>query len=78
MNSVPGTVWKALLMSIVAISVMYAGSGIFRPSCMYCISVVRVTWLSVGVGDRGMCGAIVLRISGSRILTWLHNNENGL
>ena len=41
MSSVLGTVSKALLMSIVARSVLWAGFGAFRPSCMCCVSVVR-------------------------------------
>ena len=40
MSNVRGTVSNALLMSIVARSVLCAGLGIFRPSCMYCVSVV--------------------------------------
>ena len=46
MSSVRATVSKALLMSIVAGSVLCAGLEIFRPSCMYCVSVVKVLWLS--------------------------------
>ena len=38
MSSVRGTVSKALLMSIVANRVRGAGSGMFRPSCMCCVS----------------------------------------
>ena len=41
MSSVPGTVSKALLMSIVTRSVRFAGFGAFRPSCLCCVSVVR-------------------------------------
>jgi len=40
-SSVRGTVSKALLMSIVAKSVRSAGFGVFRPSCMCCVSMVR-------------------------------------
>ena len=40
MSSVCGTVSKALLISIVTRSVLCAGSGIIRPSCIYCVSVV--------------------------------------
>jgi len=84
MSNVRGTVSKALLMSIVARSVLCAGLGIFRPSCMYCVSVVRSVVVECKalkpccVGDSGMCGVIVLRISLSRILMGLHNNEIGL
>ena len=66
-------------MSIVAGSVLCAGLGIFRPSCMYCVSVVRSVVVecralkSCCVGDRGMCSVIVLRISLSGILTGSHN-----
>ena len=40
-TSVPVTVLKALLMSIVAISVRYADFDAFRLSCMRCVSVAR-------------------------------------
>ena len=52
-------------MSIVARSVLCAGLGIFRPSCMYCVSVVRSVVVECKalkpccVGDSGMCGVIV-------------------
>ena len=49
MSSVRGTVPKALLMSIVARSVLYAGLGTFRPSWMYGITLFGVLWLSVGI-----------------------------
>ena len=84
MSNVRGTVSKALLVSIVAKSVLCTGLGIFRPSCMYCVSVVRSVVVECKalkpccVGDSGMCGEIVLRISLSRILMGLHNNEIGL
>ena len=84
MSSVRGTVLKALLMSMVARSVLYTGLGMFRPSCMYCVSVVRsfvVEFRALKpccVDDRGICGVIFLRISFSRILTYLHNKEIGL
>ena len=41
MSSVCGTMSNALLMSILVRSVLYAGLGTFRPSCMYCVGVVR-------------------------------------
>ena len=41
MSSVRGTVSKDLLMSFLARSVPCAGFGIFRLSCMYCVSVLR-------------------------------------
>jgi len=84
MSSVRGTVSKALLMSIVARSVLYADSGMFRTLYMYCVIVVRSVVVECRalkpccVDDRGMCGVIVLRISLSRILTRLHNKEIGL
>ena len=40
-SSVLGTVLKALLISIVARSVLCGGLGMFKPSCIYCVSVVR-------------------------------------
>ena len=40
MSSVCGTVSKALLISCKARSVLYAGLGTFRPSCMFCVSAV--------------------------------------
>ena len=51
---------------------------------MYCVSVVRSVVVGCRalkpccVGDSGMCGVIVLRVSLSRILTGLHNKEIGL
>ena len=84
MSNVRGTVSKALRMSIVARSVLCAGLGIFRPSCMYYVSAVRSVVVECKalkpccVGDSEMCGVIVLRISLSRILMGLHNNEIGL
>ena len=58
-RSVRGTVSKALLMSIVARRVLYAGLGEFRPSCMCCVSVVSdvvVEWCALKPcceGERG-------------------------
>ena len=40
-SSVRGTVSKAILMSIVARGALHAALGVFRPWCMYCVSVVR-------------------------------------
>ena len=83
-SSVCGTVLKALLISIVARSVLCAGLVIFRLSCLYCVSVVRSVVVECRalkpccVGIRGMCGMIVLRISLSRILMGLHIKEIGL
>ena len=60
-----------------------AGLAIFKPSCMYCVTSVRSAVAECRalkpccVGDRGMCGVIVLRISLSRILTGFHNKEIG-
>ena len=84
MSGVRGAVSKALLMSTVARSVLCAGLGMFRPSCMYFVSVVRSVVVECRalkpccVRDRRMCGVIVLRISLSRILTGLYNKEIGL
>ena len=64
-----------------AMSVICAGLGTFRPSCMYCVSVVRSVVVECRalkpccVSDRGMCGVIVLRINLSRILMGLHYKE---
>ena len=60
-------------MSIVARSVLCAGFGALRPSCMCCISVMTsvVECLALKpcwVGERGMSGVICLRISLSRSL----------
>ena len=79
-----GMASTALLMSIVARSVLYAGLGTFRPSCMYCVIVVRSVVVECRalkpscVGDRGMCDVNVLRISLSRILIGFHKKEIGL
>ena len=53
----------------------------FTPSCMHCVSFVGSVVVKSRalkpccVSDGGMYGVIVLRISLSRILTGLHNNE---
>ena len=84
MSSVRVTGSKALPMSIVVRSVLCADMGIFTPSCMYCVSVVRTVVIECRalkpccVGDREMCGVIVLRINLSRILMGLHNDGIGL
>ena len=84
MSSVRGTISKALLISVVGRSVLYAGLGKFRPLCVYCVSVGRSVVVECRalnpccVGVRGMCGVILLRISLSRILMGLHNKEIGL
>ena len=83
-SAMRGTMSKTLLMCIVARSVLCAGLGMFRPSRMYCVSVVRSAEVECRaqnpfcVGDRGMCGVIGLRISLSRILIGSHNKEIGL
>ena len=64
MSSVRGTVSKALLMSIVANMVRCPRSGMSRPSCMCCASVVSslvVEWWVLKpcyVGERGKCGVM--------------------
>ena len=64
---------KALLISFVTRCVVCVGLGKFRPSCMYCVIVVRSVVVEYRalkpgcVGDKGMCGVIVLRISIFRI-----------
>ena len=66
MSSVRGIVSKALLISIVASIVLYAGLGTLRPSCMYCVSVLRSVVVECRalkprcVSHTGMCGVIVL------------------
>ena len=51
---------------------------------MYCVSVFRSLVVErkalkpYCIGDMGMCGMILLRISVSRILTVLYNKEIGL
>ena len=51
---------------------------------MHCFIVVRLVVVECRalkpccVDERGMCGVILLRISLSRILTGLHNNEIGV
>jgi len=83
-SRVRGTVSKALLMSIVANRVRCAGLGVFRPSCICCVSVVRsveVEWWALKpccVGERGMCGVMFVRTSLSSILRGLHRREIGL
>ena len=63
-------------------SVLCAGLGMFRLSCMYCVSVVTTvvvecrTLKPCCVGDRRMCGVIMLRINLSRILIGMNNKEN--
>ena len=80
LGSMRGIVSKALLLSIVTRSVVYDGLGMYKPSCSYCVSIVRSVVVECRalkpccVGDRGMCGVVALRISLSRILTGLHNN----
>ena len=84
MSSVRGTVSNTILMSIVVRSVPCACLGIFRPSYMYCVSVVRSVVVEYRalkpcyLSDRGRCGVIVLRISFSRILMGMHNKETSL
>ena len=84
MSRVCGTVSKALLMSIVANRVRYAGLGIFRPSCICCASVVSsvvVEWYALKsccVGERGLCSVMFVRTRLSSILRELHSSEMGL
>ena len=84
MNSVLGTVSKALLMSFVARSVRCTGFGAFRTSCMCCVSVVRsvvVECLALKpcwVGERRMSGVMRFRISTSRILRGMQKRGIGL
>ena len=77
MSSVLGTVWKALLMSIVARSAWGTSFGVFRPSCMCCVSVVKsvaVECLALTpclVSDRDMSRVMWFRVSPSWILRGL-------
>ena len=79
MSGVRGTMSKALIMSIVARSVLCAGLGTFKPSRMYCVGVVRSVVVECRavklccVGDRRMCDVIVLRMSLSRVLNGLRD-----
>ena len=59
MSSARGTVSKALLISIVARNVVVEVRDL-KPCC---------------VGDRRMCGVVVLGISLSRVLIGLHKEE---
>ena len=73
MSSLRKTVSKTLLISIVASSVLWAGFETFRPSCMYCFSVVRRVEVECKalkpwcVCESGTCAVMVLKISFSRI-----------
>ena len=84
LSDVRGTVSKALLISIVAINVLCASLGILRPSCMCCVSIVRSVVVECRalnpccVGDRGICGVVVLRLRLLRTLMGLHKEEIGL
>ena len=84
MSGVRRMVSKALLMSIMAKSILCAGFEIFSPSCMYYVNVARSVVIESRalkpcfVGDKGVCGVIVLKISLSRILIGLQNKEIGL
>ena len=60
MSRVRGAMSKALLKSIVAISVWYAAFGVSRLSFMGCVSVA-VEWCArkpCCEGDRGICGVM--------------------
>ena len=84
MSRVRGTVSKALLMTIVTNRVRCAGLGVFKPSCMCWVSVVRsfvVEWWALKsccVRERGMCGVTFVRTSLSSILRGLHSREMDL
>ena len=79
-----GTVWKALLMSIVARSGLCAGLVVIRSSSVVCVREVRsvvVEWKVLKpccVGERGMCGVMFVRTSLSSILTGLQRRDIGL
>ena len=64
-----GMVSKALLMCIAASSDLCAGVRWLKPPVMFCVrlvSSVLVEWCGLKpycVGDRGMCGLVMLRTS---------------
>ena len=79
-----GTVSKALLMSIVAISVRYAGLAEFIPSSIVCVKLVRSVLVECLVlkpcweAESGMYGLMTFRTSLSSILEGVQSNEMGL
>ena len=79
-----GTVSKALLMSIVAISVLCAGLEWFRPSSVVCVRCVRSVDVECWgrkpccVWESGMSSVMLLRTSLSSILDGVQRREIGL
>ena len=79
-----GTVSKALLMSIVARSVLLAGLLAFRPSSAVCVrwvSSVDVEWRNLKpccVLERGMCVFMLLRTNLSSIFEGVQSKLIGL
>ena len=71
-------------MSIVAISVRYAGFHVFRPSCICCANVVSsvvVEWCAQKPCceyHRGLCGVMFVRAKLSSILMGLLSSVTGL
>ena len=79
-----GTVSKALLMSMAAISVLFAGFEWLRPSSVVCVRCVRSVDVECCgrklccVMDRGMSSVMLLRTSLSSILDGVQSREIGL
>ena len=79
-----GTLSKALLMSIVARSVLLAGLLAFRPSSVVCVrwvSSVDVEWRDLKpccVLERGMCVFMLLRTNLSSIFEGVQSKLIGL
>ena len=79
-----GTVSKALLMSIAAMSVLCAGLEWLRPSSVVCVMFVRRDVVECWglnpccAGESGMWCVILFRISRSSILDGVQRSEIGL
>ena len=73
-SRVRGTASKALLMSSVSSSVLWAGLFALMPSLMFCVrfvSRVVVEWFGrkpCCVAESGMCGVVLFRIRRSHVL----------
>ena len=84
MSMCRGTVSKALLMSMAAISVRCAGFEWLRPSSVVCVmfvsrDVVECWGLKPCCdGERGICGVMLFRTSRSSILDGEHSWDTGL
>ena len=84
MSMCRGTVSKALLMSMAAMSVLCAGLEWLRPSSVVCVMFVRRDVVECWglkpccAGDNGMCCVMLFRTSLSSILDGVQSNETGL